>query len=104
MSIVVCLVTCPSKEVGAAIAKRAVEQKLAACVNILSGVQSIYRWKEEVSIDEEVLLVIKTSASLAAQLQSFIEAEHPYEVPEFVALSPSDVSKPYERWVLESVE
>jgi periplasmic divalent cation tolerance protein len=103
MSIVICLVTAPSQDVGAQLAKSVVQQELAACVNIIPGIQSIYRWQGEVTLDEEVLLVIKTASDRVGALEAAVRAEHPYEVPEFVVLSADSVSGPYADWVLRSV-
>lgn len=103
LNILICLVTCPSREVGSALAKMVVDQRLAACVNIISNVESVYRWKEDVCIEEEVLLVIKTTEEFVEQLKSFILEHHPYEVPEFVVLSPSQVSEPYAQWIFGCV-
>jgi periplasmic divalent cation tolerance protein len=104
MDIVICLVTCPSKEVGSALARLVVTEKLAACVNIIDGVQSVYQWKEEVAVDNEALLIIKTSAEKIEQLRARILENHPYELPEFLTLSPSGASEHYARWILESVQ
>ncbi len=103
MDIVVCLVTCPSKEVGAAIARALVNEKLAACVNIVDGVQSVYQWKDEIAVDNEALLIVKTSREKVEQLRSRVLAQHPYELPEFLVLTPSGASEPYTRWILDSV-
>ena len=103
MDIVICLVTCPSKEVGAALAKLVVGERLAACVNVIDGVQSVYQWKEEVAVDNETLLMIKTTADRVNALRERILENHPYELPEFVVLNPSSVSEPYAQWVFQSV-
>jgi periplasmic divalent cation tolerance protein len=103
MSIVICLVTAPSQEVGAQLAKSFVEQELAACVNVLPAVQSVYRWQGSVTIDEEVLLVIKTAQERVSALEAAVLAEHPYETPEFVVLHADAVSGSYAKWVVESV-
>ena len=103
MSIVICLVTAPSQEVGSALAKSLVSQRLAACVNIVPAVQSIYRWQDEITIDEEVLLVIKTENSMTQKLQEAVMTEHPYDVPEFVVLSVVEVSAAYAAWIAGSV-
>jgi periplasmic divalent cation tolerance protein len=103
MNIVICLVTAPSQEVGAALAKSLVDQRLAACVNILPAVQSIYRWQDQITIDEEVLLLIKTEKDLTERLKQAVVAAHPYEVPEFVVLSATDVSTPYAEWIKSAV-
>ncbi len=103
MNIRLCLVTCPSKEVASAIAKIVVGERLAACVSIVDGVQSIYQWKGEVAIDQEALLIIKTSVEALEKLRERIFENHPYEVPEFVAWEPGSVSHPYATWVEECV-
>jgi periplasmic divalent cation tolerance protein len=102
MSIVICLVSAPSQEVGAQLAKSIVEQRLAACVNVIPAMQSVYRWKDEVTIDEEVLLLIKTTPEQVKALESVVVAEHPYEVPEFVVVDCQSVSALYAKWVAEN--
>jgi periplasmic divalent cation tolerance protein len=102
MDIIICLVTCPSREVAQPLAKTLIDSQVAACVNILPGVQSVYRWKGEVCFDEEVLLVIKSTRAAQEQLQRTVLANHPYETPEFVVLSASDVSEAYGKWVIDS--
>lgn len=104
MSIIICLVACPTQEVGSAIAKMLVDQELAACVQVLPQMQSVYRWKGEVCIDEEVLLLVKTATHLKDQVKTFIETNHPYEVPEFVVLQALDASEKYGSWLLENVK
>lgn len=103
MDIVICLVTCPSKEVGSALARLVVTEKLAACVNIIDGVQSVYQWKEEIAVDNEALLIIKTAVEKVEQLRLRILENHPYELPEFLTLNPGGASEQYARWILESV-
>ena len=103
MSIVICLVTAPSQEVGSALAKVIVDQRLAACVNLIPAVQSVYRWEGSVTLDEEVLLIIKTTDEVVSALREMVISEHPYDVPEFVVLAPKDVSAAYATWVRESV-
>jgi periplasmic divalent cation tolerance protein len=103
MSIFIALVACPSQEVGSALAKALVDNQLAACVQVLPEMQSVYRWKGEVCIDREVLLIIKSADHLKLKVQEFVQANHPYEVPEFVVLSPTDVSQKYTEWLVGSV-
>ncbi len=103
MSIIISLVSCPSQEVGSALAKLLVDRELAACVQILPPMQSVYRWKGEVCIDEEVLLVIKTTSNLKDEARKAIEENHPYEVPEFVVIDASDVSEKYGAWLRHNV-
>ena len=84
---IVVLITVPSKQVGEEIAHVLVEQKLAACVNILSGISSIYLWRGAINRDEEVLLIVKSRADLFEErLLPAVQAIHPYEVPEIIAL------------------
>jgi periplasmic divalent cation tolerance protein len=103
MSIIISLVSCPSQEVGSALAKVLVDRELAACVQILPPMQSVYRWKGEVCIDEEVLLVIKTTSNLKDEVRTAIEENHPYEVPEFVVIEARDVSERYGAWLQQNV-
>jgi periplasmic divalent cation tolerance protein len=103
MSIIISLVSCPSQEVGSALAKLLVDRELAACVQILPPMQSVYRWKGEVCIDEEVLLVIKTTSNLKDEVRTAIEENHPYEVPEFVVIEARDVSERYGTWIRQNV-
>jgi periplasmic divalent cation tolerance protein len=81
------------------IARALVDERVAACVNIVPGVVSIYRWKGEVTRDDEVLLVIKTRDDKLATLREAIVRLHPCEVPEIVTLAPSDVNAAYAQWV-----
>lgn len=103
MSIIICLVTCPSREVASSLAKELVNKQLAACVNVMPGVESTYRWQGEISVSEEALMVIKSTSERQDELRRAVLATHPYEVPEFVVLDTIEVSEPYGRWILESV-
>jgi periplasmic divalent cation tolerance protein len=101
---VVVLVTCGSAKEARRIAKAVVEQKLAACVNVLDArVESIYRWKGKVESAREVLLVAKTSRRRLAALQKKIEQLHSYDVPEIIALPIVAGSRGYLGWISESV-
>jgi periplasmic divalent cation tolerance protein len=93
------LSTCGDRETAERIAHRLVEQHLAACVNILPGVQSVYRWQGAVQSEPEVLMLIKTKASLIPQVQSAITSLHSYEVPEFLVLPISGGSDAYMAWL-----
>jgi periplasmic divalent cation tolerance protein len=103
MSPIVCLVTCPSKDVAVSIARQLVDDQFAACVNIIPGAQSVYRWKGEICIDEEVLLLVKSADHMIERLRQRILELHPYEVPEFVVLEPTAVSQKYAEWLGASV-
>jgi periplasmic divalent cation tolerance protein len=102
MHILICFVSAPSVEVAQALSMLVVERKLAACVNIMPNVRSVYRWKGKVTIDEEVLMVIKTSQARVSELRDTILANHPYETPEFVVVQSTDASKTYADWVCAS--
>ena len=79
-----------------------VEESLAACVNVLPGLRSIYRWKGAVQSDDEALMIIKTTAACLAACQARLVALHPYQVPEVVALPVADGHHPYLSWVATS--
>ena len=102
-SILVCLVTCPSREVGNILATTLVEERLAACVNVIDGVQSVYYWTEEVVVDSEVQLVIKTTVDRLERLQARVLELHPYEIPEFIALQPVATERRYADWISDTV-
>jgi periplasmic divalent cation tolerance protein len=84
------------------LARSLVEQRLAACVNIVPGVTSVYRWQGSVSEDGEQLLVIKTVDDNIHDLREALLARHPYDVPEFVVLPVASTSDAYGAWLLES--
>ena len=79
------LCTCPDQATAEALAGSLVEQGLAACVNIVPGVLSVYRWQGSLVRDSEVLLLIKTTAQRLTELTAQIERQHPYDVPEVIA-------------------
>lgn len=95
------LSTAPDRATASRIARALVTERLAACVNIVAGVTSIYRWKGNLERDTEVLCVIKTRASLLARLSRRIEVLHPYDVPEVVALKVSGGAEAYLDWIDE---
>ncbi len=99
----VVLVAVPRGGKAESLAEGAVSARLAACVNILPGAVSIYRWKGKVRRDAESLLVIKTTVSKLKALERWVKARHPYEVPEFVALPVSSGSREYLAWLAEQV-
>lgn len=81
------------------IAKAVVENKLAACVNIINGISSIYTWKSQIVEDKEILLLIKTKKVLFDSLKSKIKELHPYEVPEIIGVDIQDGLKSYLDWI-----
>ncbi|MFL6248256.1 MAG: divalent-cation tolerance protein CutA, partial [Thermoanaerobaculia bacterium] len=86
-----------------ALAHALVETRVAACVNILPVMHSVYRWEGRVTGDDEQLLVMKTTDARVEELRDELFKRHPYEVPEFVVLAVESVSEAYGAWVLESV-
>ena len=98
------LVTCPSAVVGRRVAVALVKRRLAACVNVLPGVESIFWWQGRIDRAREVLLVIKTTRAHFAALRRAVIALHPYEVPEIIALPLVAGHAPYLRWVAASLQ
>jgi len=97
---IVVLITAPSKEVGKQIARALLEQELAACVNIISSIDSLYTWEGKICDDEEVLLVVKSRAELFEdQLVPAVQVIHPYQVPEIIALPIKMGAKSYLDWI-----
>ena len=103
MEHIVVLVTCPDKEIGRKIAKSLVEEKLAACINIVDGLNSIYYWQGKVEDDSEVLLIIKTRKDHCEKLEKFIKENHPYSVPEIIAMPIVKGSQDYLNWIDETL-
>jgi periplasmic divalent cation tolerance protein len=100
---IVVLVTAPSADGAATIARTLVEEHLAACVNIVPGIRSIYRWEGQVAEDPEWLLVIKTECRRFGELEARVRALHPYSVPEVIAVEIVEGSKPYLDWLVGAV-
>ncbi len=100
---IVVLTACGSLEEARQIAQALVERRLAACVNLVPHVESIYRWKGEVESSTEVLLIIKTTADAFERLRAALVELHSYEVPECIALDIADGSAAYLDWIGESV-
>lgn len=99
----VTLVTAPSSDVGRDVARALLDRKLAACVNILPPMTSLYGWQGELCVDEEVLLIIKTTTRAIKELTAVVQDLHPYDVPEIIALPVAAGSEEYLGWVDEVV-
>ncbi len=102
-TIVVLLVTAPSADAAAAMARTLVEEGLVACGSIVPAIRSIYRWEGKVQDDAEALLILKTERRLVPALQTRLPEIHPYQVPELLVLPVEDGLAPYLAWVSESV-
>jgi len=96
---IVVLSTCGSATEAEVIARKLLERHLAACVNVVAGVRSIYRWRGAIEEASEWLLVIKSRRELFSQIRSEVEKLHSYEVPELLALSVTDGSPGYLSWL-----
>ena len=94
------MTTAPDREVAEKIARELVHKGLAACVNLVPSLRSIYRWKGRIEEADEVLLLAKTEASRVPDLERALAEAHPYEVPECVVLSPEHVESKYLAWLV----
>ncbi len=101
--VVIVLLTGPSGEELQQMATRLVEERLAACVNILPGVTSVYRWQGGIESGSEALGIVKTGRDLVDRLQARVLGMHPYEVPELLVIETTGGSRAYLDWVLDSV-
>ena len=104
MSICLVLSTFPDAETAQRIASALVEEGLAACVNIIPGAQSIYRWEGKIESAGEVLALAKTTLSGYAHLEERLKELHPYSVPEIVALPVERAQAAYAQWVAQMVK
>ncbi|WDE11013.1 divalent-cation tolerance protein CutA [Thalassomonas haliotis] len=98
------LCTCPDNSVAELIGRALVEDKLAACVNIMPGITSVYRWQGNVEFAAEVQLLIKTASDKYPLLEEKINSLHPYETPEIIALNIQQGDKHYLNWITESLK
>jgi periplasmic divalent cation tolerance protein len=102
--VLVILCTFPDIEKARQTGTAIVEAQLAACVNLLPGIESIYRWQGAVERAGEVLAVFKTTAAAWPAFEQRLRELHPYDVPEIVALKPEQVAQSYARWVMEETK
>ena len=101
--VVLVLTTIAAEADGAAFARTLVDERLAACVNVLPAMTSVYRWKGQVEQDREQQIVIKTTADQLSALEARVRELHAYEVPEFVVITADEGSAAYLAWVEEAV-
>jgi len=96
---VVVLVTTASYEEAEKIGRIIVESRLAACANVLNGMRSIFRWDNKINVENECLMIIKTTLQRYSELEAVIRQHHSYSVPEIIALPVVAGSAPYLNWI-----
>ena len=99
----VVLVTVPDVDAGCVLARRLVQERLAACGNVIPGLTSVYRWEDKVQEDSEALVLLKTTKDTLPLLKRRVMELHPYDVPEFLALAVSEGHDGYFQWVAGEV-
>jgi periplasmic divalent cation tolerance protein len=100
---IVVLMTAPNRQEAVRIAEMLVSARLAACVQILPQIQSVYRWQGEVERTSEVLLLAKTTSGRFDELDRAVKEIHSYETPEIVALPVTSISGPYRKWLQAAI-
>jgi periplasmic divalent cation tolerance protein len=100
---VMATITAPNPETAERIARRLVEERLAACVQIVERIRSIYRWQGKVHEEPEVLLLVKTAEPQVPRIAALLQEIHPYEVPELAAVPITSGSSAYLQWLAESL-
>lgn len=98
------LITAPSHSEAETLARTLVEERLAACCNLVGGVRSIYRWQGDVESAEEVLIIVKSSPEIFERLERRVVELHSYSVPEILAVDLTAGSAPYLSWLLGSLD
>lgn len=100
---IVVLMTAASHEEASRIAEHLIEARLAACVQILPGIESVYHWKGKIERGPEILLLAKTTQDKFSELETTVRSLHSYHTPEIIALPVSAVSAPYLEWLTKNV-
>ena len=103
MDFAIILTTVSAAEEGRSIANTLVEKQLAACVNIIPKISSVYRWKGKIQSETEVLLLIKTTKDLEAEVYQEVQAVHSYDTPELITLPITNGSETYLDWMTDAV-
>ena len=96
---IIVLTTCNSSALASSIADFLVSNKLAACVNIVKGIESVYQWQGKIEHDNEILLIIKTKQTLFSHVEQAIQERHDYELPEIIAVPIEAGEKNYLNWI-----
>ena len=104
MEVILVYINFPNLESARHIGTALIEKQLAACVNIIPKIESIYQWKGDICVEQEVMVVVKTTASRYKQLEVYVVENHPYDVPEVISLPLSQGSEPYLNWVHDQME
>jgi periplasmic divalent cation tolerance protein len=99
----VVITTVGGREEAVVLARALLERRLVACVNLVPGIRSLYRWKGEIADDTEQMLVMKTRADRYPALAAAVSELHPYDVPELVALAVENGSEAYLAWIDDSL-
>ena len=104
MEALVVYITAPSEEEAAKIAKALVKERLAACVNIIKDIRSIYSWQGKIEDERELLMIVKTRPELFGSLKTRVKELHSYAVPEIIVLPVVDGSEEYLAWLRETTK
>lgn len=96
---IIILCTCPDQNTASMIADRLVSENLAACVNIVPGMTSIYRWQDRIETAQEHLLLVKTRRDIYQSVEQAIRLNHPYELPEIISVSLENALPEYLEWI-----
>lgn len=100
----ICYVTTPNEESAKKIARDVITNKLAACVNIIPNIQSIYEWEGKINEDLEYLLMIKTTTENVENLTTYVRENHPYSVAEVISVKIENGNPPYLDWIAKTVK
>ena len=104
MDIRIILTTLPDAETARRLGTQLVEERLAACVNLLPGVTSLYHWQGKMETASEVMALFKTTSDLWPSFERRLKELHPYDVPEIIVLKPEAVAESYAQWVTTEVQ
>ena len=104
MDAIVVFMTAPNREEAVRLADMLVGASLAACVQLLPEIESVYRWEGKIERQSEVLILAKTTQEKFAELEREVRAIHSYDTPEIIAVPASAISEPYKEWMRESVK
>lgn len=103
--LILVLITAPSVEVAEQLTRQLLQERLAACVNLISNVHSLYRWQGEIQSDSEILLIVKTRCQgFEERFIPFVKSFHPYQVPEILALPILAGNNDYLQWVMQETK